>query len=133
MFRFRCSSIQFNLAVGDENDNAPLFTDEVTRLSIVENISIGTAIATVTATDLDAPEKFGLISYSLSGLGSADFNIDPESGQITVSQTIDYESQSSYNVSDIHLSISEPKCQRIRFPLYPSDKRQNHSLNFLFS
>ena len=96
---FRCSSVAVKVLIGDENDNGPVFGKQNIRLSILENLSIGTEITLIEATDLDKPDLYGKLSYSLEGKGSADFSIDQNSGQVKVAREIDYESQTTYNVS----------------------------------
>ena len=102
---FRCSSVALPILIGDVNDNPPVFASPVIRLSIVENLSIGTEVALVEASDKDSKELYGQISYALDGFGSNDFIIDETTGQVKVDRVIDYESQQSYNVSVLsHLS-----------------------------
>lgn len=96
---FRCSSVAIKVQIGDENDNRPVFGKQNIRLSILENLSIGTEITQIEATDLDDPELYGKLIYSIEGDGSADFSIDQNSGQVKVAREIDYESQTTYNVS----------------------------------
>ena len=66
----RCSSIVVGVAIGDENDNSPIFSENRITLSIQENIPIGTEITQVTATDADSQESgFGIVTYTLQGEG----------------------------------------------------------------
>ena len=91
--------------IGDVNDNPPVFAKPIIRFAIVENLSIGTEVALVEATDADADEHYGQIRYSLEGHGAGDFIIDPSTGQVKVDGEIDFESQPAYNVSVLsHLS-----------------------------
>ena len=82
------------------NDNAPIFDEKRITLSIRENLSIGTEVTRVTATDNDGEDSgFGVVAYSLTGAGSEDFIIDASSGVLSVGKIIDFESRASYNVS----------------------------------
>ncbi|KAG7458772.1 hypothetical protein MATL_G00224240 [Megalops atlanticus] len=81
--------------VEDVNDNEPVFERQLYNASVPEHSPIGTCFLQVTATDADTGE-FGKVRYSLShGLDSFDkhplFQIDPDSGQVCVSQDIDRE------------------------------------------
>ena len=92
--------------IGDVNDNPPVFAKPIIRLAIVENLSIGTEVALVEASDADSGKHYGQIRYSLSGQGASDFIIDPSTGQVKVDGEIDFESQPTYNVSVLsHLSV----------------------------
>ena len=71
------------------------------QVKIAENVSGGTVVTRVTATDADKPERYGKLSYSIAG--SNDFAIDEETGVISVVNEIDFERQSSYNVSSEQL------------------------------
>lgn len=104
--QFRCSSVALPVMIGDVNDNPPVFAKPIIRFAIVENLSIGTEVALVEATDADADEHYGQIRYSLEGHGAGDFIIDPSTGQVKVDGEIDFESQPAYNVSVLsHLSL----------------------------
>ena len=106
--------------IGDVNDNPPVFASPVIRLSIVENLSIGTEVALVEAEDKDSKELYGKITYALDGFGANDFIIDETTGQVKVDRVIDYESQQSYNVSVLsHLSH---KC----IPVIPGPHYYSH-------
>ena len=91
--------MSFAVIVNDKNDNKPIFAESKINVSLEENISIGSRVTTVTAKDLDSNEMYGKITYRLTGSGSDDFIIDEDTGAITVSKDIDYETRKSYNVS----------------------------------
>lgn len=74
------------------NDNAPVFSQKMYNVSILENSPAGSHVISVKATDLDADE-FGKISYRLSGEHSKNFDINSTTGEITVanSEFLDHE------------------------------------------
>lgn len=84
-----------NIHVTDINDNKPIFQQQFYNITIKEHTAVGTCILQVTATDADDAE-FGKVQYSLcDGYISEDahpfFNINSVTGEICVSQDIDYE------------------------------------------
>ena len=75
-------------------NEAPVASTSMAASSFAENISVGTTIATINATD---PESDN-ISYSLSGTGSNKFSI-ASNGVITSAGALDYETTTSYNLT----------------------------------
>lgn len=57
---------EVTVAVQDENDNVPEFTDRVKELRVGENQRAGTVVGTVNATDKDSASN-GRVSFFLSG------------------------------------------------------------------
>uniref|UniRef100_T1HLW9 Cadherin domain-containing protein n=1 Tax=Rhodnius prolixus TaxID=13249 RepID=T1HLW9_RHOPR len=74
--------------VDDVNDNAPKFSGDKFKISIPEDIPVGTVIA-ISAPDPDLDEG-GKITYSL--LDDSDtFEIDPLTGTVCTAKVLDYE------------------------------------------
>ena len=69
---------------------SPVFTSEATG-SVDENVDPGTLVYDAETTDASS------VSYALSGGNSADFSIDPKTGQVSINQSPDFESKSSYS------------------------------------
>ena len=82
------SVIAFDISDVDE---APSLSSTLKSESFEESIAVGTALATISSVD---PES-QTITYSLSGTGSENFEIDSE-GNITSKVTFDYETATSY-------------------------------------
>ena len=61
---------------------------------LAENVSPGTSVATVAATDADAGTD-GVITYSMSG-GGSQFSINPDTGKIETIAALDFETTTSY-------------------------------------
>ncbi|XP_038157740.1 protocadherin alpha-3-like isoform X3 [Cyprinodon tularosa] len=85
----------------DTNDNIPTFTKTLYKARIAENVPVGTTIVTVTATDADQ----GLnkdIAYLLNAKDQDRvlevFEIDTETGTITVKDRIDFELNSAFEI-----------------------------------
>lgn len=83
----------------DQNDNSPVFNEgELNEIEVSEDVSVGSVIGQVTATDKDEGAN-GRVSYTIhKNSGSGKFRIEPESGRIRVSSTLDREESSSYSI-----------------------------------
>ncbi|XP_014867691.1 PREDICTED: protocadherin alpha-9-like, partial [Poecilia mexicana] len=85
----------------DINDNAPKFSKTLYKASVYENVTIGTSIITLTATDLDAGMN-GQMLYSLSAIGKGKVNelfaIDDKSGTVRNIKNIDFEENNAFEI-----------------------------------
>lgn len=83
------------VCLNDTNDNSPVFGREYSFnvLESNENVSLGN----VSAVDGDATANFHTVRYSLTGLDSTKFAVDPASGEVSVTRDIDFETQCVYN------------------------------------
>ena len=77
-------------------NNAPRFTEgDVTSRTVPEDSEIGTAVGSpLSATDSDGDP----LRYSLFGDGQTYFRVDPATGQLMTTASLDYEAQSEYSV-----------------------------------
>ncbi|ELV14091.1 Protocadherin gamma-B5 [Tupaia chinensis] len=91
---------QIQIEVTDANDNAPVFSQDVYRVSLRENVPPGTSVLKVTATDQDEGVN-AEITYSFKSLGDVGkmFMLDHRSGEIKSKDPIDFESSSSYTMN----------------------------------
>ncbi|XP_054302941.1 protocadherin-8 isoform X2 [Pongo pygmaeus] len=88
----------YTVRVGDENDNAPLFTQPVYEVSVRENNPPGAYLATVAARDRDLGRN-GQVTYRLleaevgraGGAVSTYVSVDPATGAIYALRSFDYE------------------------------------------
>ena len=77
------------------NDDEPAtIAATLSAASFAENSAVGASIASINATD---PEG-SAVTYTLSGTGSDNFNIDT-SGNITLANALDYETATSYELT----------------------------------
>ncbi|KAL2077298.1 hypothetical protein ACEWY4_026802 [Coilia grayii] len=86
-------TLQVHVTVLDANDNAPVFTQQVYRVSASENSPKGTRLTTVSATDADDGSN-SIVTYALSGstAGIFDlFDINRHNGEIILTGDLDYE------------------------------------------
>ncbi|XP_066199263.1 protocadherin gamma-A2-like [Saccopteryx leptura] len=89
----RSGTSRIRVMVLDANDNAPVFTQPEYHVSVPENMSIGTWILTVTATDADEGYN-GQVAYfqeKTPGKSSEVFELKSASGDITIIKSLDYE------------------------------------------
>ncbi|KAM3926565.1 protocadherin gamma-C5-like isoform 8-T8 [Leptodactylus fuscus] len=97
----RSGSMQITIMVLDINDNPPIFQQSNYKVEILENIPVTTVILKLNATDLDDGAN-GEIFYSFDHhtLESAKkiFDINPQTGEITVKGSVDYEVSKSYEL-----------------------------------
>ncbi len=79
-------------------NTAPVFTDGSTAIrSIAENTAAGANIGTaVSATDANEDDT---LTYTLSGVDAASFDIDSTTGQLKTKRALDYEMKSVYSVT----------------------------------
>ncbi|XP_064874298.1 protocadherin beta-16-like [Oncorhynchus nerka] len=88
----------------DTNDNAPYFEKESFRINVPENSPIGNLVVKLNATDLDEGSNAEVIySYSLytSEKTQGTFKLNPDSGEITVKEMINYEDFRIYDMEVI--------------------------------
>uniref|UniRef100_A0A667WKA1 Protocadherin gamma-A11-like n=1 Tax=Myripristis murdjan TaxID=586833 RepID=A0A667WKA1_9TELE len=96
----RSGTAVIQVTVLDANDNAPVFSKAVYRVSLSENSPLDTVVLTVTATDVDEGVN-GEVTYEFSRISERAkklFSLSSKTGEITVSGPIDFESDSSYEV-----------------------------------
>ncbi|KAI4541127.1 hypothetical protein MG293_008269 [Ovis ammon polii] len=89
-----------HVMVLDANDNAPLFTQSEYRVSVPENIAVGTRLLTLTATDPDEGIN-GKLTYSFRNEEdkiSETFQLDSNLGEISTVQPLDYEESRFYDM-----------------------------------
>ncbi|XP_053541573.1 protocadherin gamma-A11 isoform X9 [Ictalurus punctatus] len=96
----KTSTIKINVVVLDANDNAPVFSESVYRVSVAENTSKESIILRVSATDADQGTN-GEITYSFSQSSDSIFDlfhINSATGAISVRGLLDFEKTKKYDV-----------------------------------
>uniref|UniRef100_A0A4W5RQ71 Cadherin domain-containing protein n=1 Tax=Hucho hucho TaxID=62062 RepID=A0A4W5RQ71_9TELE len=97
----RSGTALITITVLDANDNVPVFDQSVYRASLVENAPRGTLVLKLNATDLDEGPNAD-ITYSFTLYTSEKtqyvFALNPNTGEITVKGTIDYEDMKFYEM-----------------------------------
>ncbi|XP_059372306.1 protocadherin gamma-A10-like isoform X42 [Carassius carassius] len=93
----RSGTVAIHVTVLDANDNAPVFSQAVYKVSLPENSPLDTVVVTVSATDADEGQN-GEVTYEFGNLLEHlmdTFSIDSFSGEIKLTGLIDYEDESS--------------------------------------
>ncbi|XP_057588725.1 protocadherin gamma-A6 isoform X17 [Hippopotamus amphibius kiboko] len=88
------------VTVLDANDNAPVFTQPVYRVSVPENLPVGTPVLSVNATDQDEGVH-AEVTYSFVRITekiSKTFCLNVLTGEISTSANLDYEDSSFYEL-----------------------------------
>ncbi|NWY66898.1 PCDG2 protein, partial [Erithacus rubecula] len=96
----RTGTARIRVTVLDANDNAPVFSQAEYTVRVPEDVPVGSTLVTVTATDADEGVH-GKVKYLLkktTGKALKVLKLDPETGAITLYQSLDYEAGDSYEL-----------------------------------
>lgn len=88
---------EFTITVSDQNDENPQWSGDA--VTLLENMSLQN-IYTVVATDADITPAFTVLTYSISaGNSESKFAIDANTGIVSLINSLDYETTTSYTLS----------------------------------
>ncbi|XP_016417026.1 protocadherin beta-15-like [Sinocyclocheilus rhinocerous] len=93
----RSGTVAIYITVLDANDNAPVFSQAVYKVSLPENSPVDTLVVTVSASDIDEGHN-GEVTYEFGHLSETHqktFSLDALSGEIKLTGLLDYEEESS--------------------------------------
>ena len=91
------STVVVTVNIEDKNDNDPTFLKSIYDASIPENVSVGSEVLKVSATDKDIGVNKE-IAYSIKNASSVDtFSIDNTTGSITTTMSLNFESKKNYS------------------------------------
>ncbi|XP_042588384.1 protocadherin beta-7-like isoform X38 [Cyprinus carpio] len=96
----RSGTAVIHITVLDANDNVPVFSESVYKVTLAENTPSGTEIIKVSATDADEGPN-GEVTYEFSRISDKAlnlFSINKKTGQIMVVGEIDYENEKNYEM-----------------------------------
>ncbi|XP_065266020.1 protocadherin gamma-B5-like [Emys orbicularis] len=96
----RTGNAKIWINVTDANDNPPVFTQEIYKVSLRENTPTGSLVLQVKANDSDEG-SYAQISYVFSNIpekARQKFSLDPETGEITVKEPLDFEETRDYTL-----------------------------------
>ncbi|KAM4892806.1 protocadherin gamma-A12-like [Sylvia borin] len=96
----RTGTARIRVKVVDANDNAPVFSQAEYTVRVAEDVPVGSVLVTVTATDGDEGLN-GLVKYSIEKVtdkASQIFQLDAQTGAITLLQGLDFEQGDSYEL-----------------------------------
>ncbi|XP_053422784.1 protocadherin gamma-B5 isoform X17 [Nycticebus coucang] len=87
---------EIRIQVIDANDNPPVFSQDVYRVSLPENVPPGTAVLQVSATDRDEGTNSEII-YSFYKTGQV-FSLNSKSGEMRTQKSLDFEEIKEYTI-----------------------------------
>ncbi|KAM9356732.1 protocadherin gamma-A12-like [Symphorus nematophorus] len=96
----RSGTVVIHVTVLDANDNAPVFSQAVYKASLPENSPLDTVVIHVSATDADEGVN-GDVTYHFGHVSEDDvnvFSIDVKTGEIRVTDVIDFEESNSFEM-----------------------------------
>ncbi|XP_046579034.1 cadherin-99C-like [Haliotis rubra] len=91
----RTATTTLSLVVTDINDNNPIFLNQQYSFSVDENV-INAPVGSVSANDQDEPDTVN--SQMFYSLSAEKFTINSQSGEITTTEALDYETQKVHYV-----------------------------------
>nr|XP_061793123.1 protocadherin beta-16-like [Nerophis lumbriciformis] len=97
----RSGTVKIQITVLDANDNAPVCSQPVYKVDVLENSPVGTLITTVSAKDADA-SLYGDILYSTPHITKEEkhlFDINAKTGEIKTGGKLDFEKSKSYELN----------------------------------
>ncbi|XP_071615290.1 protocadherin gamma-B1-like [Heliangelus exortis] len=97
----RSGTTQIKIEVTDANDNAPIFTKEIYKVRLLENLPEGSLAFQVKATDSDEGTN-AEITYTFSDIPNNArqlFSLDSRTGDVKVSGPLDYEEGKYYEAT----------------------------------
>ncbi|XP_037658054.1 protocadherin gamma-B6 isoform X19 [Choloepus didactylus] len=96
----RSATAHIEIFVRDTNDNAPIFTKDEYRISLSENLPLGSPVLRVSATDKDEGINAEINYYFRSTAQSTRhmFSLDEKTGVIKNNQSLDFEDVQRYTM-----------------------------------
>ncbi|XP_067313479.1 protocadherin beta-16-like [Pseudorasbora parva] len=96
----RSGTVAIHVTVLDANDNAPVFSQAVYKVSLPENSPVDTVVVTVSATDADEGQN-GQVTYEFGRISERArklFSLDTHTGDIRVTGALDFEDEAVYEL-----------------------------------
>ncbi|XP_069812897.1 uncharacterized protein [Dendropsophus ebraccatus] len=94
----RSGTTLLKIFVTDANDNAPIFTQDMYKVSLKENIPVNSTVIILNATDSDEGVN-AQITYTLNIPHPGIFRIKPNTGEIKIIGNMDFELTQNYELS----------------------------------
>ncbi|XP_064829060.1 protocadherin alpha-3-like [Oncorhynchus masou masou] len=107
----RSGHVNISVTVLDNNDNRPIFSQDVYSVTIHENVAVGTIVAKVNATDLDDGVYSEIIYSFVKNLKRKvydTFSLDSNTGEISVKGNIDFEDTEVYRADVMASDKGQP-------------------------
>jgi len=103
------SSVAITIIVVDVNDHTPVLTLTGYATSVSEDQPAGSTVLSLTATDLDVGLNAELRYVVTSGDDVSTFALDSYTGDLSIRWTLDYETESIYNLNVTVHDLGSPK------------------------
>ncbi|KAG5837497.1 hypothetical protein ANANG_G00239900 [Anguilla anguilla] len=84
------SEANLTVLVEDVNDNAPVFTQDLYQVTLLEHSPPGSPVITVTATDRDSGEN-GKVTYRVMSSTRDGFHVDPSNGTLFFNRRVEFD------------------------------------------
>ncbi|XP_014675945.1 PREDICTED: protocadherin-16-like, partial [Priapulus caudatus] len=97
------------VALEDENDNAPYFVAEHVRASVYEGSLKGTFVAKLVAYDADDGRNAATTYHIVGGNDDSAFRVDAATGVVTTSIQLDREIRPSYSLAVAAVDVAPPR------------------------
>ncbi|XP_029439958.1 protocadherin gamma-A12-like [Rhinatrema bivittatum] len=96
----RSGTAQIVVHVLDANDNAPVFSQSIYKVSVKENIPEGTVIVVINATDMDkgVNSEVTYLFWKISDKASKIFQLNSKTGEISVVGNLDFEESEFHEI-----------------------------------
>ncbi|XP_041050260.1 protocadherin-10-like [Carcharodon carcharias] len=98
----RSGTAQIIISVQDANDNMPVFASPIYNVNVLENITKGTLVIKLNATDLDDGSN-GEIIYSFASHTTLRvrelFSLDSKTGEIRIKRNLSYEENNLFEIN----------------------------------
>uniref|UniRef100_A0ACB8EBL5 Uncharacterized protein n=1 Tax=Sphaerodactylus townsendi TaxID=933632 RepID=A0ACB8EBL5_9SAUR len=96
----KSGTVHIRVVVEDMNDNAPIFSQSVYKVTVLENIPLDSLLVTVNATDMDeginAEITYAFRQASEKALNI--FHLDSKTGEVRVKENLDFEEDTMYEI-----------------------------------
>ena len=90
------TSMTFFVNVGDDNDNAPVFSPRQYQKEVAEDIKVGSSLLTISATDQDIGVNSDIRYIIVDGDNNEDFRLDSHTGELYIRKRLDFERVKEY-------------------------------------
>ena len=121
----------YTVTVIDTNNNAPSFNSSGYTFIVPENLTIGSFIATIYATDkdmgLNGEVRYSIVQNEIGMRTSVPFAINQTTGAITTRDDVDYEESHMYDllIQATDLGTPSPLSSFATLKIYIADKNDN--------
>lgn len=112
----RCANRALHVHVLDVNDNAPRFAQEAYATEVPEDLPVGSVLLRLAALDSDEGPN-GQVSYFLAKESAGTFQVEPQTGHLSVTQALDRERRATYHFLALAVDASPGNPQSASVPV----------------